>query len=176
MKDTGCLELTKWQLFRHYSIIYILIIVSVITTTTTVHLSEYSVINKYNIAKPTSASGLFLYRYVWLILAAIFYFIQTKRLKFKTINISVDEDKFKDAAIKTSKELDWKLIRKTNDIVIAKRGFSWKSWGELITIIRDDERILINSICDPDKWPSVISYGMNKENRETYERFVRDSN
>jgi hypothetical protein len=140
---------------------------------TTFHVSKYSVIHKYNITKPTPSFELFLYRYIWVILAVAFYYIQARRLKFKIINISVDEDKFKDAAQKAAKELNWKLIRKTSDIIIAKSNFSWRSWGELITIIRDDERILINSICDPDKRPSIASYGMNKKNRETYERLVR---
>jgi hypothetical protein len=143
---------------------------------TTIQLSKHSFIHKYNILNPAPAFEVFLYRAFWLILvlAVFFYYLQTKRLKFKVINIHVDEDKFKDAAQKTAKELDWKVIEKTGDIIIAKSRISWKSWGELITIIRDNERILINSICDPDKWPSVISYGMNKKNRETYEWFVRD--
>ncbi len=38
------------------------------------------------------------------------------------------------------------------------------SWGEQITILFDDDRILINSICDPDKKSSVVSMGRNKKN------------
>jgi uncharacterized membrane protein len=176
MKDTECLALTKWQFFWYYSSIYILLSVSIIITITTIYFSKHSIINKYNIVNSAQAFEVFLYKAFWLILvlALIFYYLQTKRLKFKVINIHVGEDKFKEAAQKTAKELNWKLIEKTGDIIIAKSGFSWKSWGELITIIRDNERILINSICDPDKSPSIASYGMNRKNRETYERFVID--
>ena len=89
------------------------------------------------------------------------------------INISVDQVKFKDAAKNTAKELNWKLITVTGDMIVAKTRFSWSSWGELITIVRDNQRILINSICDPGKWVSVASYGRNKNNREVFEQFIR---
>ena len=42
------------------------------------------------------------------------------------------------------------IIEKKSNLIVAKSGFSWRSWGELITIIRDKDRILFNSICDPD--------------------------
>lgn len=174
MKDTGSLELTGWQLFVHYSSVYVLIIISIITTITTTYFPNDPLIDKYNISKPSLSVELFLYRYIWLILALPLYYIQTKRLKFKVINISVGQDRFTDAAERTAKELNWKLITITSDMIIAKSAFSGGSLGELITIIRDNERVLINSICDPGKWMSVASYGKNKNNRDTYEQILRE--
>lgn len=127
-----------------------------------------------SLALSTPAIELFLYRYIWIVLALFFYYIQTRRLRFKVIDISVSEDQFLDAARRAAQELGWQPIEINSDIVITKSSFSWRSWGELITIIRDRERTLINSICDPDNTLSVASWGMNKKNREIYERFVRD--
>ena len=36
-------------------------------------------------------------------------------------------------------------------------------WGEMITIISRGNYILINSICSPDKWPTITSYGKNRK-------------
>lgn len=41
----------------------------------------------------------------------------------------------------------------------------WKgSWSELITVKFESDRVLINSICDPDRYPSVASWGQNRKN------------
>jgi len=38
----------------------------------------------------------------------------------------------------------------------------------MVTIIRDPDRLLINSICDPDNISSVASYGWNRKNSRTF--------
>lgn len=176
MKDSGYVQLTGGQYFWHYSVVYILISISIAITIGTRHIYEHSALDKYNLNKYEPGIDILLLRYIWLVLALAFYFIQTRRLKFKIINVPVSRDVFSDAVQKTAMELDWKITSKTGDLIIAKTVFSWRSWGERITIIRDDERILINSICDPDKWPSVLSFGKNRENRKTFEQFIRDTN
>ena len=73
-------------------------------------------------------------------MAVVFYIIQKHRLKFKTINISVDNNAFHHAVEQTAKELEWDIIQMTNEIVVAKSGFSWRSWGEQITILHDNDK------------------------------------
>jgi len=175
MKDTGYVQLARWQYFWHYSIVYLLIAASIAAVIGTRDVYQPSLLDKYNLTKKEPGMDLFLFRYVWLVIALIFYYIQTKRLKFKIINVAVSRDIFNEAAQKTAVEINWKIIKKTGDLIIAKTGVSLGSWGERITIIRDDERILMNSICDPDKWPSVLSFGKNRENRKTFEQVIRDS-
>jgi hypothetical protein len=111
--------------------------------------------------------------YIWILPAIAFYFIQKRRLKFKTINISVNKSIFNKALEQTAEELEWKIEKVTKDKVIAKSGFSWRSWGEHITIIWCQDKILFNSTCDFDNIPSVTSLGMNKVNRKTFEQFLR---
>ena len=168
MKGTKTLILTKGQTFWHYSIVPFLLIVPALTT---IDVYKYYVTHTYTAARPIE--DLISTGYIWVIPAIAFYFIQRRKLKFKTINVSVDKDTFKEAVEQTAKELEWTIEEATNDTIIAKSGFSWRSWGEQITIIRCSDKILFNSICDPDNRPSVASFGMNKVNRKTFEQFVR---
>lgn len=168
MKDTETLVLTKGQTFWHYAIVPFLLIMPVMTT---VDVFKYYVTHTYSGVRPIE--DLILTGYIWLLPAIAFFIIQRRRLKFKHINISVDKDAFKDAVEQTAKELEWTIDKATTDIVVAKSGFSWRSWGEQITIIWHSDKILFNSICDPDNRPSVASWGMNKVNRKTFEQFVR---
>ena len=111
--------------------------------------------------------------YLPLIAAVAFYCIQKRRLKFKVLEISVDTGTFITAVKETAKQLDWEIIERKNNLIVAKSNFSWRSWGEMITIIKDENRILFNSICDPDNRPSVASWGMNKVNLKTFEQQIR---
>jgi hypothetical protein len=168
MKNTETVFLTKSQNFWHYSIILFLLIMPVITT---VDVFKYYVTDTYTGVRPIE--DLILFGYIWIVPAIIFMFIQKRRLKFRTIDISVDKATFQKAVEQTAKELEWAITKKTNDTIVAKSGFSWRSWGEHITIIWSENKILFNSICDPDNRPSIASFGMNKVNRKTFEQFVR---
>ncbi len=166
MKNTGILILTKGQTFWHYSIISFLLIVPIMTT---IDVFKYYVTHTYISKQPID----FMFGYIWILPSLIFYFIQKNRLKFKTIDLSVDNNTFHEAVEQTAKELEWNIKQMTHVVVIAKSGFSWRSWGEQITILHDKDKILFNSICDPDNRPSVASFGMNNVNRKTFEKFIR---
>jgi hypothetical protein len=170
MKDTETLVLTKGQTFWHYSVVPFLLIMPIMTT---VDVFKYYVTHTYSAARPIGE--IISTGYIWLLPAIAFFIIQRRRLKFRTINISVDKDAFKDAVEQTAKELEWTIEKATSDTVVAKSGFSWRSWGEQITIVWRSDKILFNSICDPDNRPSVASWGMNKVNRKTFEQFVRQN-
>ena len=165
MIDTNTLILSRWQIFWHYSIIPFLLIAPAMTT---VDVFKYYVTHTYNSTNPIDLE----FGYMWVLLAVIFFFIQRHRLRFKIINVSINSDTFHNTVKQTAKELEWDITQMTNSFVIAKSSFSWRSWGEQITIIHDKDKILFNSICDPDNRPSVASFGMNKINRKTFEKFL----
>ena len=167
MKDTETLVLTKGQLFWHYCIILFLLIAPIMTT---VDVFKYYVTHTYQGVR--TIGEMATWSYLPLIPAIAFYIIQKKRLKFKVICVVVDTDSFMNAAKETSKELRWEIIENNSNLVIARSAFSWRSWGELITIVKDNDRILFNSICDPDNRPSIASWGMNKVNLETFEHYL----
>jgi len=165
MKDTKILILTRVQTFWRYSVIPFLLIAPIMTT---IDVFKYNVTHTYRSTQPID----FTFGYIWILPALIFYFIQKGRLKFKTIDISVGNNNFHHAVMQTAKEPEWNITLMTNEIVVAKTGFSWRSWGEQITILYDKDKILFNSICDPDNRPSVASFGMNKLNRKIFEKFL----
>jgi hypothetical protein len=67
---------------------------------------------------------------------------------------------------KVANELKWIPYVMDKKVIIAKThpSFFSGSWGEQITILFDKNRVLVNSICDPDKRSSVVSMGRNKQN------------
>ena len=58
----------------------------------------------------------------------------------------------------------WTLHATGNNFIVAKARPSlfMFSWGEQVTVLFDNGRVLVNSICDPDKKSSVTSFGRNK--------------
>lgn len=167
MKESETLILSKWQTFWHYSIVYFLLIVPVLTT---ISVFKYYVTHAYK-GRPIE-DGIQT-GFIWILPAIAFYFIQKKQLKFKILNASVNKKTFHHIVAQTAKELKWNIVKSTPELIIAKSAFSWRSWGEQITIIWCSDKILFNSICDPDNTPSVTSLGRNKVNRKVFEGFLK---
>jgi hypothetical protein len=44
----------------------------------------------------------------------------------------------------------------------------------MVTIIKDKDRLLINSICDPDHMSSIASYGWNQKNIKIFQKNLSD--
>jgi hypothetical protein len=168
MMETETLVLTKGQLFWHYCIIGFFLIPPLMNI---IDIFKYYVTHTYEGVR--TVGEMATWSYLPLIPAVAFYYVQKLRLKFKVIDIVVDAITFVDAAKETAEQLDWEIIERKNNLIVARSGFSWRSWGELITIIRAEDRILFNSICDPDNIASVASWGMNRVNLNTFEQHVR---
>tara|TARA_B100000678_G_scaffold201272_1_gene169256 strand:+ start:6950 stop:7504 length:555 start_codon:yes stop_codon:yes gene_type:complete len=164
MQKNKTLKLSKKNLFWHYSIVAFVLIVPILTIRS---LMEYYIFNTYDgVRKPEFTT----FELVFVFTAIFFYFLQSRRLRFKEINVSTDNDGFKLALEKTAKELDWKIDFYSENFVRAHRNWNWTgSWGEMVTIIREKDRLLINSICDPNSISSVSSWGMNGKNINTFE-------
>jgi hypothetical protein len=167
MKDTETLVLTKGQSFWHYSIILLLLVAPILTT---IDVFKYYVTHTYNAVRPIE--NIISVGYIWVLPAIVFWFIQKHRLKFKAINIEVNKSTFERTVEQTARELNWQFKKVASNTIIAKSEFSWRSWGEQITIIWAKDKILFNSICNPDNRPSVASFGMNKVNRRRFEQLL----
>ncbi|NDV47163.1 hypothetical protein D0T49_08910 [Paludibacter sp. 221] len=98
----------------------------------------------------------------------LFFIKQYKELFFNKIDIHYSESQFQEAIKRTANELEWKIVKNNKKEFRAKRNEFISLWGESITIIKENGCIYINSICDPDKWASITSYGWNKKNRNTF--------
>ena len=168
IKEPNRLQLTKWQLFWHYSIVPFILIIPVMNLYS---VFEIEVTNSYTGVRTTQehlSHGL-----PWLIPAIFFGFIQHRRLYFKRIPGTLTPEEFKEAVQEAGKEMDWNFLNLTKNYAIAITGFNWFSWGERITIIRRKNEILINSICDPDNKPSVTSWGQNRKNIQALKKTIK---
>lgn len=168
MKASKRVLLTKGQLFWHYSIILLLMVSPAYTT---VAAFKYYVTHSYTGKR--SIQEMMWAGYPWLLPAVIAYFLQRRRLRFRTIHLKVTPAEFNAAVHETAQELEWEIETQTSGLLIATSGFSFRSWGERITIIRDKEKVLFNSICDPDNKPSAASFGMNRLNRRVFEKVLQ---
>ena len=168
MKETETLILSKSQLFWHYSVVLFILIPPLVSI---FYACKYFLTNTYSGAR--SLTEMTSWSFLFFIPAILFYFIQKRRLKFKVVPLKISTEIFTKAGEETAKQLGWKILAQTSNLIVATSSFSWRSWGELITIIKDKDRILFNSICNPDKRTSVASWGMNKLNLKTFEEQVR---
>jgi hypothetical protein len=108
------------------------------------------------------------------LLAILFSIIQWRRLRFRVFAIQASNKAFQDALSRTAEELGWRIAHNTKRMVRAHRPWNWSgSWGEMITIRRYKDKILINSICDPYTRPSVVSFGWSRRNVDTFIAYLR---
>ena len=164
MIQTGKLKMKFTDLISHYLIVLFLFLPMIFTL--------FSLFQKYILDSYTgvrSPEELIRATFPFGLIAIIFFFIQKNRLKFKSIETNLSIEKIKDVIEMTAKQLEWYPEIIDEKIIIAKTHPKWTSgsWGEQITIIFDNSRIMINSICDPDKKASVVSMGRNKKNINT---------
>ena len=160
--ETNELSLTSWGKFTHYGIVYYLLFIPVVV------LFVYF----KNLVTGTSKGinvGILLFLIVPSVIAFLFYKLQRDRLRFHIVQTTLTRAELDKIIQNVSKELQWKIFKTDKKIVVAKTfpGFFSGSWGEQITIIFDNQRVLVNSICDPDNHSSVVSMGRNKMNTNT---------
>lgn len=164
MLRTHRLRLTGSTLFWHYSVVPFLLIPFAIGVW---YWFQYYFSGTYTgVRHPTDMLKL---QVPFLLIAILFLFIQWRRLLFRVFPIQASDKAFKAALARTAEELGWRITNNTKRMVRAHRPWSWSgSWGEMITIRRYKDKILINSICDPYTRPSVVSFGWNRRNVDTF--------
>lgn len=170
MKKNKRLKLTTLQTLTHYGIVLLLLFIVSLTGWS---LVEIYVTDTYSGVR--TADELINSSFPFLALAQIFAVIQYRRLNFKEIQASYTDEQFQEAIERTVKDLEWRIEKNNKTFFRAVRPWNWTgSWGEMVTIIRDKDRLLINSICDPDHMSSVASYGWNQKNIKTFIKNLSD--
>jgi hypothetical protein len=165
MKSQKRLFLNLKQNFNHYSVVLFLLARPIYFIP-----SIFKIIVLKDLSGSLSLQELLEPSLIFLFLAVLFAILQYRRLNFKEIKITYTNVQFKEALTRTVSEINWKIINNNKDILIAYRPNDWKSgsWGEMITIVKEDDCLLMNSICAPDAWPSVISFGNNLRNLKVF--------
>ena len=163
-KKTKRLKLTFFEALAHYLSIIIFF--------------GFAFIPLWTLSKKTyteggwTEEGLIIFSLIFLLLAILLFFVQYRRLKFKEFNVTFTDKQFKEAVDRTVNELKWLIEQNNENFLRAYRPFNnWSaSWGEKITIIKGKDRLLMNSICDPE----VISWGWNRRNIKTFLKNLSD--
>ncbi|GEM_PF-680957 len=170
MEQTKRLKLNRWQTFSHYLVVWFILAIPGLTLFS---LFEIYVTDTYDGVR--SAEELVSTAWPWIIPAVAFYFIQKRRLRFREVIVECSDEEFQDAIERTAKEYQWQIDLNDKRAFRAYRSWNWTgSWGEMITIIRDKDRLLLNSICNPNKRISVVSFGWNKRNIDTFLKNLAD--
>lgn len=168
--ETGKLQLSFWDKIKHYGIVfYILLIPSMLIV---LHLNAYF----FGTPKPLREGEIWIL-IIPLILGFLFFLVQKNRLKFKSIGTNLSREELNKIIGKVANELEWVKTTSNDKVYIAKTNptFFSGSWGEQITILFDQNKILINSICRLDKRPSVVSMGRNRQNVKTLMDEIKES-
>ena len=156
-KETGELQLDFRDKLTHFSIVIFSFAFAVFVP---LMVLFYQLIDPVGIKN----YGVLWFSPIFAAVGIIFYYIQKKRLKLTSIKTNISKGDFDKLIEKISDKYRWQILTNTSKVIIAKTPFSGSSWGEQITIIFGGDSLLVNSICDPDKRTSVVSYGRNAQN------------
>lgn len=148
MKRTGRLKLTRIQTLMHF--FWVLAGAFALFPIFLITLHQTEVFRNISL--------------IYLVLAGIYYNWQMRSLKFTEFKVSLTEEQFRQMFSDMVKELDWIQEFTEEGYIIATTEFRWTNWGTLVTLIRDKDRLLVNSICDLYKRPSTVSWGQNRKN------------
>ena|SRR5690606_2833525 len=163
------MKLKKSDIFWHYSPAIFFLIVPIIDL---YYITE-SYIKNDQVVFERMTNGLGIV-WIFLTLAIIGFIIKYRSLNFKKLDLTVDSKQFENAIDLTAKELDWNIINRNSNYLFAHSWNNFWNWGEQITVIKNNNEILINSMCRLSK-PSYSSMGGNKKNIETFERNLKAS-
>ena len=153
-KKSKRLKLKTSETWKHYEIVLFLLFI--------VALTSQDLFKDYTTDK-------LIIPLLFLAFALIFTIIQYRRLNFKKLQISCTNEQFQKAIKRTVNDLEWIIEKNNKNFIRAIRpGNLTASWGEMITIIKDNDQILINSVCTPNHISSAFSYGWNRKNISTF--------
>lgn len=153
-------KLTSGETIAHYAIVFFLLFISGLFAK---DLFVIYITKNYSGIRTTSELLTLLVPILFL--AIVLGYLQYRRLDFKEVYLNYTEEQFQEAIRRTVDDLEWRIAKNQKNFFRAYRPWNWTgSWGEMITIMKYKDRLLINSICTPDKMSSVISHGWNKKN------------
>ncbi|MEA4974540.1 MAG: hypothetical protein VB046_02275 [Paludibacter sp.] len=160
------LKLTLMQRITHYSMIFLWIIPTI---------ASFVFIVKDYLGTYSGQSDVKSWPFIFFLCILIFlYILQYRRLYFKKIEITFTESQFQDAIKRTINELEWDIVKNNKKMFQATRNDLISAiMGELITIVKCDGYILINSICDPNKWTNILPF-RNNENIRVFLKNLRE--
>jgi len=152
MKTKLRLKLTFMQNFTHYFPVLLVSLPSIVFMFYIVR----DLFVDYNDDAKYIEEGCYVI--IFLCAAILLFIIQYNRLYFKKIDIQYTDSQFQEAVKRTAEEMDWRIDNNRKEFFRASTVF-FLFWGEMMTIIKRKDYILINCICSPDQYSAITSYG-----------------
>jgi hypothetical protein len=105
---------------------------------------------------------------VSLALSSLFFWIQTRALRFISIATNRTAESNYAYALNALADAGWNVVHKSRNrrIVSSVAGFprTMRSWGERVELRFKGNLVLVNSICDPERRPALTAWGRNRDN------------
>ncbi|NDV69690.1 hypothetical protein [Dysgonomonas sp. 25] len=111
-----------------------------------------------------------------MLTVAIYDYIRLKRaLRYKILEITCSTSEFKETLKRTIRELDLLVEINENGYFKAYSNFDFMGvQGFMITVIRKEDKILFNSILDPNRYTLSATWGRNRRNYQIFLKNLRD--
>ena len=113
--------------------------------------------------------------FLLLIISVGIFIKKYKSLEFEKYNIKIDNEKFNRVIQLTSEELNWNKVTQNENYYQGLSESNLIGFGEKVTIVKNKNFILINSIENPNNWWSNFSFGGNRKNKKTFEKNLKAS-
>lgn len=97
--------------------------------------------------------------------AGLAYFVrQYASLSMSFVEFAGTKQEFENRVNKLVSKYNWVIESKADHIFVCTVPFKWSNWGTLMTIVKTDDGVYFNSICDLYNRPSTTSFGLNRKN------------
>lgn len=170
MKKNKRLILSPIQTLTHYGFVFFPLFVACLPLWS--FILDYL---KYGYTVGRAEDDLTTISLPFLLIAVFLAFMQYMRLRFKEVYLTFTEEQFQEAIERTKKDLKWRVKKNNKTFFRAHRAGNWSaSRGEMITIIKDNDSLLVNSICDPDSRMHISAYGQNRKNIQVFLKNLTD--
>jgi hypothetical protein len=116
---------------------------------------------------------------IFIFLSFTLLIIQFRRLSFEKIKTSLPADKVVNLCTKYASvnKLEIKHVGQNEFVARSKHSafVEWGEWGEMLTVIVQDQMVYINCICDPYQRPNIISLGKNKAYKRALIKTIKNA-
>ncbi|HBU77664.1 MAG TPA: hypothetical protein DEF18_06135 [Muricauda sp.] len=164
---TRRLKLTAGQKFWHYFLAIGFVAVGLISFYLFLELKYDENYSRARTGNQILGSVIF-----WISLALVVFIIKKRRLRFRQIDVSLSENEFKEKMQLIAEKENWTLSNNNRRFAIFHNGSMW-TWGLKMTILRFENYILANSICDLDSRPTVSILNENERYIKKLERDLK---
>lgn len=164
-KSKKRIVLSFWQTMQHYS--FVLIPLFIIGIDLYYKLSDKSTVNSF---APTT-------QLIFVFISLIIGYFKWRELSYYELDVSRTDSQFENAVLATSNKLNWIVNTLNNSNAEAISRDPWKSSdNQSIKIIRLSNKVMINSMTEPNIISAPDLFGLNMKNRNTFLHYYYVSN